>query len=128
MQIRFCKCSQFARGETGLQNVAGQPVTGVAIVAKLALFSLCYVLLDDVPDGQMVCLDTCNRVSAAPRDDLSSFGRGLVKRKTMHVISVDEVIGACDNFLTIARSCSPPDQPPAAANAPSIAEMHIRIE
>src|SRR5437660_9758388 len=76
----------------------------------------------------MVCLDPCNRVSAVPRDDLSSFGRGLVKRKTMHAISIDKVIGASDNFLTIARGCSPPDQPPAAANAPSIAEMDVRIE
>jgi len=109
LQVQLCKCAQFALGETCLQNVAPKSVTGVSVVAELAFFSLGNVLFDDVPNCQSVHLDACNRVSAAPRDDLSSFRRGLMEREAMHAISVDEIIGASENFLSVARNYSPPD-------------------
>src|SRR5215208_1365070 len=62
-------------------------------------------------------LDTCNGVSAALRHDLSSFGRGLMERKAMRAVSVDEIIGTSENFLPVARAYSPPDQPPTAPDA-----------
>jgi len=73
-------------------------------------------------------LDTCNGVSAALRHDLSSFGRGLMERKAMRAVSVDEIIGTSENFLTVARAYSPPDQPPTAPHAFAIAQMDIRID
>jgi len=86
------------------------------------------VLFDNLSDCQPVCLDTCNGVSAALPDDLSSFRRGLMERKAMRAISVDEIIGTSENFLTVARAYSPPDQPPTAPHAFAIAQMDIRID